>query len=612
MGNSKNGIFEKFNSVLERTLVPIGAKMASQRHIRAIRDGMICATPLSIVGGIFLIIGSPPVDLERTLVPIGAKMASQRHIRAIRDGMICATPLSIVGGIFLIIGSPPVDLNRIEATNFFNKFLIAWKTFAMEHGAAIELPFNMTMSLMGLFIAIGIAYSLAKEYKLDTLGSLIISAVTFLIVSAPSQLAVFTEKLNDTMASTDILANKVMAMPATYLDAKGVFTAMIIGIVTVEITVFTEKLNDTMASTDILANKVMAMPATYLDAKGVFTAMIIGIVTVEITRILKKNKIEIRMPDSVPPAVSASFSAIIPLLINVVLFYGLSLFAQSATGKLIPQLIMDSLAPLVKAVSASFSAIIPLLINVVLFYGLSLFAQSATGKLIPQLIMDSLAPLVKAVDSVWGIILISIVTQLLWLVGLHGSSIVSGVIGAFEATNLAMNAEAVSAGAEALPYVYTTPFRAFFMIIGGAGATLALVLLMCRSKSAHLKAIGKLSLVPSLFNINEPVIFGAPLVLNPIMAIPFIGVQTVNGVIMYFAMKTGLIGKTFASVPWTTPAPLGGFLSTMDWKAGVAIILLLLLDMVLYFPFLRAYENQLNREELNAENDNLNLEDTVL
>lgn len=471
MGNSKNGIFEKFNSVL-----------------------------------------------ERTLVPIGAKMASQRHIRAIRDGMICATPLSIVGGIFLIIGSPPVDLNRIEATNFFNKFLIAWKTFAMEHGAAIELPFNMTMALMGLFIAIGIAYSLAKEYKLDTLGSLIISAVTFLIVSAPSQLAVFTEKLNDTMASTDILGNKVMAMPATYLDAK-----------------------------------------------GVFTAMIIGIVTVEITRILKKNKIEIRMPDSVPPAVSASFSAIIPLLINVVLFYGLSLFAQSATGKLIP-----------------------------------------------QLIMDSLAPLVKAVDSVWGIILISIVTQLLWLVGLHGSSIVSGVIGAFEATNLAMNAEAVSAGAEALPYVYTTPFRAFFMIIGGAGATLALVLLMCRSRSAHLKAIGKLSLVPSLFNINEPVIFGAPLVLNPIMAIPFIGVQTVNGVIMYFAMKTGLIGKTFASVPWTTPAPLGGFLSTMDWKAGVAIILLLLLDMVLYFPFLRAYENQLNREELNAENDNLNLEDTVL
>ena len=81
---------------------------------------------------------------------------------------------------------------------------------------------------------------------------------------------------------------------------------------------------------------------------------------------------------------------------------------------------------------------------------------------------------------------------------------------------------------------------------------------------------------------------------------------------MYFAMKTGLIGKTFASVPWTTPAPLGGFLSTMDWKAGVAIILLLLLDMVLYFPFLRAYENQLNREELNAENNNLNLEDTVL
>lgn len=139
------------------------------------------------------------------------------------------------------------------------------------------------------------------------------------------------------------------------------------------------------------------------------------------------------------------------------------------------------------------------------------------------------------------------------------------------------------------------------MIIGGAGATLALVILMCRSRSAHLKAVGKLSLVPSIFNINEPIIFGAPLVLNPIMAIPFVGVQVVNGLIMYFAMKFGFIGRTFASVPWTTPAPIGAFLSTMDWKAGVAILGLIALDMVLYFPFLKAYEKQLEAEEKNTE-----------
>lgn len=447
------------------------------------------------------------VLLEKFLVPLGAKISGQRHIKAIRDGMICATPLAIVGGISLIISSPPVDLNTMQPTNIFNKLMISWKMFAMDNMVMLRTPFNMTMALMGLIIAMGIGYSLAKEYKMNSLSSLIISAITFLIVSAPSQSAILAQGLTEEMASAEILANKVMAIPTTYLDAK-----------------------------------------------GVFTAMVIGILTVEVTRMLNKHKIEIRLPDSVPAAISASFSAIIPLLVNIVIFYGISIVIQNISGKLIP-----------------------------------------------QLIMDSLSPLVTAVDSAFGIIVISIMTQLLWLVGLHGSSIVSAVVGPFESSNLALNAAAVAEGAEMLPHIYTTPFRAFFMIIGGAGATLALVILMCRSRSAHLKAVGKLSLVPSIFNINEPIIFGAPLVLNPIMAIPFVGVQVVNGLIMYFAMKFGFIGRTFASVPWTTPAPIGAFLSTMDWKAGVAILGLIALDMVLYFPFLKAYEKQLEAEEKNTE-----------
>ena len=135
------------------------------------------------------------------------------------------------------------------------------------------------------------------------------------------------------------------------------------------------------------------------------------------------------------------------------------------------------------------------------------------------------------------------------------------------------------------------------MILGGAGATIGLNILMLRSRSKQLKTLGRLAIVPSIFNINEPLIFGTPIVLNPTLAIPFILAQTVNGVLTYLIMYVDIIGKTFTYVPWTTPAPIGAAISTMDFKALIWVLLLIIVDLLIWFPFFKSYEKQLILEE---------------
>lgn len=441
--------------------------------------------------------------LNDKLVPLGAKISNQPHLKAIRDGMVAATPVALLGGMTLIVTSPPVNLETMKPTNIFFQFLIVWKQWAIQHGLGIELLFRSSMGLMALFVCMAISNSLAKHYKMQSMNTMIIAAVSFLITSAPSNLVVFSDILNKSK--------------------------------TIE---------------KALEGQSMALPMNYLGAEGIFTAIIIGLLVTESTRFLQDRGLLIKMPEAVPEPVKASFASIIPLVVNVVGIFLISLLVQSLTG----------------------------------------------GLLIPDLIKKLFSPFVFAVDSVVGIFLISIVTQLLWVVGLHGSSIVSGLVGAFELGNLAANAEAVTKGL-APEFIYTEPFRAFFMILGGAGATIGLNILMLRSKDKQMRTLGKLAILPSIFNINEPIIFGVPIVLNPVLAIPFIGVQTVNGILTYIVMKLDILGKTYTYVPWTTPAPIGAAIATMSIIAFFWIIFLIVLDILMWYPFFKTYEKQLLKEE---------------
>ena len=166
---------------------------------------------------------------------------------------------------------------------------------------------------------------------------------------------------------------------------------------------------------------------------------------------------------------------------------------------------------------------------------------------------------------------------------------------------IAENMEIFAAGTAAsqLPNIFTEQFLQWFVWIGGAGATLALVCLFLRSKSQYIKSLGRLCLIPGIFNINEPVIFGAPIVMNPILAIPFIVAPIIMTIVSYLFTVSGLVPLMMAKLPFTLPAPVAAVMST-DWSimAGVLVIINFIIALVIYYPFFKMFEKQqLEKEE---------------
>ena len=302
------------------------------------------------------------------------------------------------------------------------------------------------------------------------------------------------------------------------------------------------------------------LSASFLGGTGIFTTIIVAIYVTELTRFLKKHNIGIKLPEQVPAKIRQSFDLLIPALVVIFTIYPANLVLQGQFDMLLPEAIM------------------------------SLFK-----------------PLISASDTLPAILLAVFLAHALWFAGIHGSAIVGGIMAPFWLVNLGLNQDALAAGAE-LPATFIEPFWSFFVTVGGSGATFALVLLYLRSKSAHLKAVGKLCVVPSMFNINEPVIFGSPIVMNPILFIPFVGIPMINAVIAFIAVKTEMIGKIISLVPWTAPAPIGAAWGA-GWQMsnGLLVIALITLDLVLYYPFFKIYEKELLKEEV----ENISEEDSA-
>lgn len=172
---------------------------------------------------------------NKTLVPIANKLGNQRHLAAIRDGMVVAIPLSILGGFCLIISTPPFTPKSLPDWGVISDLLIGWYNWAQANATALRLPYNMTMALMGLFVAIAIAYHLAKRYEMSGLNAAIVSTTVFLLICAPTTTAVLTSAISEGANTNDLLAQAASFIPTTYLDAKGIFTAIIVSIGCVEI-----------------------------------------------------------------------------------------------------------------------------------------------------------------------------------------------------------------------------------------------------------------------------------------------------------------------------------------------------------------------------------------
>ncbi|EOP61295.1 PTS system, lactose/cellobiose family IIC component [Bacillus cereus VD136] len=293
------------------------------------------------------------------------------------------------------------------------------------------------------------------------------------------------------------------------------------------------------------------LPMTNLGGDGLFVAMIVSIFSVEMIRLCKTKNITIKMPDSVPTSVSRSFEALIP--VTMVLF-------------------------------------IMTLITVV------------AGVDLHSLVDKAVAPLIKAGDTLPGVLIPVFLITFFWSFGIHGVSVVGAVARPVWEVYLANNSSAVAAGT-AIPHVAPETFFQWFIWIGGSGATLGLVIAMLlTARSTYSKTMARATIVPSIFNINEPVIFGMPIVLNPILIIPFIVTPLIGATVAYIATSIGLVNPTYVMVPWTLPAPIGAYLSTGgDWRAIILVLVNITISVLVYLPFFKMYDQKLLAQESPTE-----------
>ncbi|WP_288550658.1 PTS cellobiose transporter subunit IIC [uncultured Brachyspira sp.] len=435
--------------------------------------------------------------IESKILPIAGKIASNRYLNAIRDGFVFAMPFLIVGSfILLILNLPFTDKNNFLYMEWYDNLMKAFK------GDLVQ-PFYVSMGIMSLFVAYGIGYSLSGHYNLNSITGGFLSLFSFLLVSAKVEYVPIVE-----------------AVSKSFLVAPN--------------------------------TSIPVMDVRFMDAKGLFVAIIFGIVSIEIFRFLVHKKLIITLPESVPPAIAKSFELLIPVAVVIVLFQALNIIIQK-------KLIM----------------------------------------MIPELVMKIFEPLLHVSDSLPSIIILLLVIHILWFAGLHGTNIVDAIVKAITLSNLAINQAALQAG-EPVTKIFAGGFFDSYVFMGGVGTTLGLAIAMVRSKNEHIKSIGKLSIVPAVFNINEPIMFGAPVVMNPVLMIPFIALPIINATIAWIFTKLNIIGHIVSLVPWTTPGPLAALLAT-NLNVGSMILSLVLIftSYLAYIPFLKAYEISLEKEEAN-------------
>ncbi|MBJ6746252.1 PTS lactose transporter subunit IIBC [Streptococcus sp. 121] len=293
----------------------------------------------------------------------------------------------------------------------------------------------------------------------------------------------------------------------------------------------------------------------YMGTKGLLTAFLAAFMTVNLYRLCVKNNVTIPMPQEVPPNVSQAFKDIIP--------YALSIFV---------------------------------------LYGLDLLSRQLVGTSVAEAILKAFEPLFTAADGYLGITLIFGAYALFWFVGIHGPSIVEPAIAAITYANVEANFQLLQAGQHA-DKILTSGTQMFIVTMGGTGATLVVpFMFMWLTKSKRNRAIGRASVIPTFFGVNEPILFGAPIVLNPVFFLPFVLAPIVNVWIFKFFVDSLKMNSFSVNLPWTTPGPLGIIMGTnFAPLAFLLALLLVLVDTALYYPFLKVYDQQILAEETEGQ-----------
>ncbi|MDU5106981.1 PTS sugar transporter subunit IIC [Clostridium sp.] len=361
----------------------------------------------------------------------------------------------------------------------------------------IKTPVRVTFDFVAVYIAGAIAYNLSKRYRIDAFTVSLISIASFILL-----------------------------MPFDkYIEIEG--TSHYVG--------------------------RMIEIGNWVGAKGIIVAIFVGIAVTEIFNIFVKKNISIKMPPSVPEAVSKAFSALIPgfVIITIMLIVRI-LFQMTSFGSIFDMIYTMIAAP----------------------------AQSLVG------------------NNIFGAIGLVVLSTLFWFLGVNATSTLNGVVRPFWLQLQEENMAAIQAGLQP-PHILTEQFYDLIWM-GGIGATLAVcIFLTLRAKSKQYKEIGKLSTVPGIFNINEPIMFGLPMVLNPIAFIPLILTPVVLIFINYFSMSTGLVPKPNGIyLPWTTPPIIQGYLITGSIRGSLLQLFDMFVVMGIWYPFIKIMDKKQYELEL--------------
>lgn len=418
--------------------------------------------------------------MEEKFIPVAGKIGAQRHLSAIRDGFIGIMAIVLAGSFAVLlnntVGAWIPAIGKVLTPINGN---IWWGTFAM----------------LALIATFSIAYNLGKSYDVDGLAAALVSVASFLTT-----------------------------LPQAHGDAGWGY-----------------------------------LHWGYLDARGLFTGMIVAIVATEIFVKLTKRGLIIKMPETVPPAVGRAFAAVLPGFITLFLFGTLT----------------------------------------------HIIGAAGLGSLYDIIFNAIQKPLMGITQGMIAVILIPIIMNLLWFFGVHGANIFEPVMQSVYLPALTDNYNAIIAGGEP-PHLITKAFFDSYVHLGGSGATLALIvaILIVVKKRQEYKNIAKLSLPLGVFQINESVIYGLPIVLNPILFIPFLLVPGVLSLVAYIATATGIVPATYVQIPWITPVGIGAFLATGakgigSIMAGLLALVNFVIAVIIYLPFVKMAEKQaIEREKV--------------
>lgn len=443
-------------------------------------------------------------QLMDKFMSLAGKFGAQKHLVAIRDSFIAMMPLTMAGTIAVFLNVLFRDIpNSMGATGISE----AMQPLINLNGYV----YFGTIAIMALLFAFALGYNLSQAEAVNPIAGGLVAFGSF-VTTIPQTVKIVTD-----LAGVDASVLKAL-----------------------------ETLGLTISDTSLETSQWGAITVAYAGATGLFTALLIGLVSTTIYCYLMKKKVTIKMPENVPPAVTKAFAAIIP---------GVAAIYVSALLGYLPMLMG----------------------NVALNDLISTYIQK---------------PLMGLSQGLGSVLLLSFLVQLFWFFGLHGHNVLGPILDGIYLPALVENTAVYEATktAENLPYLWTRGSFDAYAQMGGSGVTIALIIaIFIFSKRKEYRTVAKLSAPMGVFNINEPITFGIPMVLNPLFVVPWLIVPPVCCAIAYLATSAGLIPPVFLSIPWITPPGLYAYLATGgNVMAGLVSLFNLFVAFLIWTPFVIA------------------------